>query len=270
MTAWHLTRQQLDDYADGRLDHAMAMSAEAHILDCPRCRAGVPADPAWIRAGWAELRDVVDRPRASLLERLLTRIGVHEAAARLLVATPMLYRAWLLAMVVVLGMALATAYNVNGGTLMFFSLAPVLPLVGVALAYGRWVDPAHEFTSVTPMAGQRLLFLRSLAVLVPAFALCLVTALLLPGHGPGWAPVAWLLPALSLVTGSLLLSRWVPLIMATGLTGTVWTGALVSTVLHHESRFAAAYLFTPPAQALYAVLLAALGTACIAARARRA
>ncbi|MFC4564773.1 zf-HC2 domain-containing protein [Nocardiopsis mangrovi] len=253
---WHLTSRQLTDYSTGNADDAIAMSAEAHLMHCAICRAALPGDDDWLESSWADLRDIVDRPRRGLLERLLTAVGINEATARLLVATPALYRAWLVAMVAVLGCAVATAYTVHGGSLLFYFLAPVLPLGGVALAYGRTVDPAHEFTGVTPMAGQRLLFVRALAVLVPALVLCTVAALLLPGKGPAeWGPVAWLLPALTLVAGSLALSRWLNLGVSSAMIGGGWLAALaISTA---ERQAAPAHFFAPEAQAAWAVALTA-------------
>ncbi|MFC3997777.1 zf-HC2 domain-containing protein [Nocardiopsis sediminis] len=267
---WHLTSRQLTDYSTGRADDAIAMSVEAHLMHCATCRANLPGDDDWLQSSWADLRDVVDRPRRGLLERLLTALGINEGTARLLVATPTLYRAWLVAMVAVLGCALVTAYTMNGGSLLFYFLAPVLPLGGVALAYGRTVDPAHEFTGVTPMAGQRLLFVRALAVLVPALALCTVAALLLPGRGPEWGPVAWLLPALTLVAGSLALTRWLNLGVSSAMIAGGWLVALaVSTV---ERRAVPAHFFAPEAQGAWAVALAATLTLylIVIVRAKRA
>lgn len=250
---WHLPARQLADYATGQLDHAAAMSVEAHLLNCRACRDRMPADEGWLAAQWADLRDTVDQPRPGLVERVLTAAGVNEATAHLLVATPMLYRAWLLGMVAVLGCALGAAYVLRDGSLLFLGLAPVLPLVGVALAYGRSVDPVYEVTSVTPMAGHRLLLLRAVAVLVPAIALCSAAAIGLPG-GPGWSAAGWLLPALALATGSLTLMRWWPPLVSTGLLGGCWL-ALLGLVAASGPRGAAYELFTPAAQGAYAALL---------------
>ncbi|ASU84474.1 hypothetical protein CDO52_18190 [Nocardiopsis gilva YIM 90087] len=265
---WHLTSRQLTDYATGRADIAMAMSAEAHLMHCATCRQALPTDEEWLETSWAQLRDIVDRPRRGLLERALEASGLKESTARLLVATPTLYRAWLIAMVVVLGTALIAAHTVPRGSLMFYFLAPVLPLVGVALAYGRGVDPAHEFTSVTPMAGQRLLFLRAMAVLVPALTLCTGAALLLPGvGGPDWAPVAWLLPALTLVAASLMLSRWVNLTLASALLAGGWLAALALTATAKHLK--PEQLFAAHAQVLWAAAFVLIVGAVVALKARR-
>lgn len=253
---WHLTPRQLHDYARGRADEVAAMSAEAHIMSCSHCRSALPADEAWLQASWADLRDIVDRPRRGPLERLLSAVGVAEDKARLLAATPRLYRAWLIATVVVLGCALFAAHTLRGGALLFLYLAPVLPLAGVALAYGRGVDPAHSFTSTTPMGGQRLLFLRALAVLVPAVALCAAAALLLPSFGPAWAPAAWLLPSLTLVAASLAFTRWMPLGVSSALLAGTWLTALGAA--EAVRAWNTVHLFGPTAQLCWALALAAL------------
>ncbi|WP_017623588.1 hypothetical protein [Nocardiopsis chromatogenes] len=253
---WHLTPRQLEAYARGSADDVAVMSAEAHLVHCPACRSALPADEAWLAASWTDLRDLVDRPRRGPLERLLSAVGVSEDKARLLAATPRLYRAWLAATVAVLVCALFAAHTVRGGALLFLYLAPVLPLAGVALAYGRRVDPAHAFTSTTPMGGQRLLFLRSLAVLVPAVALCAGAALLLPSFGPAWAPASWLLPSLTLVAASLALTRWIPLSASSALLAGGWMAALAGAEL--VRTWNTVHLFGPPAQLFWAVALAAL------------
>lgn len=152
-TSWHLTHDQLHQYANHTADGVTAMSAEAHLTRCARCRSLLPADEAWLDRSWSDLRDVVDQPRRGPVERLLTAIGLRESTAKLLAATPQLYRAWLTATVLVLVMALTVAHELPRGSLLFAFTAPVVPLIGVALAYGRGVDPAHSLASVTPWPG---------------------------------------------------------------------------------------------------------------------
>ncbi|NYH50578.1 MULTISPECIES: hypothetical protein [Nocardiopsis] len=253
---WHLTPAQAHEYAHHRSDDVTAMSVEAHITRCAPCRDLLPADEAWLARSWADLRDVVDRPRRGPVEALLSSLGVGEGTAKLLAATPGLYRAWLLATVVVLAAALLAAHHLPLGSLMFGFTAPVVPLVGVALAYGRGVDPAHTLTSVTPLAGQRLLFLRTCAVLVPALALCTAASLMLPSSHAPWASAFWLLPALTLVAGSLVLSRWLHMGAASAVMGLLWLLALGALVTSSDAT--PLQLLAPQAQVWWAGALATL------------
>jgi hypothetical protein len=253
---WHLTPAQAHEYAHHRSDDVTAMSVEAHITRCAPCRDLLPADEAWLARSWADLRDVVDRPRRGPVEALLSSLGVGEGTAKLLAATPGLYRAWLLATVVVLAASRAAAHHLPLGSLMFSFTAPVVPLVGVALAYGRGVDPAHTLTSVTPLAGQRLLFLRTCAVLVPALALCTAASLMLPSSHAPWASAFWLLPALTLVAGSLVLSRWLHMGAASAVMGLLWLLALGALVTSSDAT--PLQLLAPQAQVWWAGALATL------------
>jgi hypothetical protein len=264
--SWHLTPAQIDEYVSSTVDDVTAMSVEAHLMHCTPCRSLVPADDAWLADSWADLRDIVDRPRVGPMERGLSALGLRDSTAKLLAATPQLYRAWLVATVVVLAAALLSAHNLPRGSLLFTFTAPVVPLVGVALAYGRGVDPAHTLTSVTPMAGQRLLFLRSCAVLVPALLLCTLAAVLMPSPATVWTAGFWLLPSLTLVAGSLVLSRWLHLGTSSAVVGGLWlAGLLLLTVTDHTSVLR---LFVPDAQLWWAAALILLfGTLLLRVRA---
>lgn len=263
--SWHLTPAQAHEYATHRSDDVTAMSVEAHIMHCAPCRDLLPGDEAWLADSWAGLRDIVDRPRRGPVETLLSSLGLREGTAKLLAATPSLYRAWLLASVVVLVAALFAAHHLPRGSLVFTFTAPIVPLVGVALAYGRGVDPAHALTSVTPMAGQRLLFLRTCAVLVPSLTLCAAAALMLPSASTPWTAAFWLLPSLTLVAGSLVLSHWVHLSAASAAVGLAWVAAMAAMVVSEHAT--PLHLLAPQAQVWWAAALAALlGTIALRVR----
>ncbi|MFD3687696.1 zf-HC2 domain-containing protein [Nocardiopsis sp. NPDC058631] len=263
--SWHLTPAQAHEYATHRADDVTAMSVEAHIMHCAPCRNLLPGDEDWLADSWAGLRDVVDRPRRGAVETLLASLGLREGTAKLLAATPSLYRAWLLASVVVLIAALFAAHHLPRGSLVFTFTAPIVPLVGVALAYGRGVDPAHTLTSVTPMAGQRLLFLRTCAVLVPSLTLCASAALMLPSASTPWTAAFWLLPSLTLVAGSLVLSHWVHLSAASAVIGLAWLFTLGAMVVSEHAT--PLQLLAPQAQAWWATALGVLvGTILVRVR----
>jgi hypothetical protein len=258
-TTWHVPEQQLDDYRRGRLDPARVMSVEAHLNGCARCRAALPADDAWLSEQWQQLVSEVARPRLTLIERLLRRCGLPDHLARLLAATPTLSRAWLTAVTAVLGFALLFAYASHNAVseparlLPFLLVAPVLPLAGIAFAYGPRVDPAYEMLAATPIAGARLLLVRATAVLVAALVPAGLATPLLPG--PPLLGAAWLLPALALAAGSLALATRLPALLATGGLAALWVASVTLVGALTGERLLA---FNAAAQLVYAGAAAVL------------
>lgn len=263
MTTWHIDDDLLTGYLDGSLGVARLMSVEAHLMECARCRATIPADEAWLATSWERVEDLVDRPRLSLVERLLGRV-VPPHLARLLLATTSLSRAWLVAVVLVLAFAVGAAQLSDRDLpllLMFLVVAPVLPLAGVALAYGPVVDPAHELLAATPTAGPRLLLVRSSAVLVVATLLTGLATPFLPG--PLGLSAAWLLPALMLTVAALAAGTRVPVPAAAIGLGSLW---LLATLV---GRVVDPFLiFQRPAQITYAAVAVVLAVVLYARRSR--
>lgn len=263
---WHIHPDTLIEYANGSLDPVRVMAVEAHVSVCPACRLALPADDQWLTRSWSDVLDVVDAPRRGALERLSHRIGLSEHRARLLMAAPALRLAWLSATAAVLSFAVLAAYVVDGtdsrALLAFLIVAPVLPVLTVAAAYGPRVDPLHEIAATTPTAGPVLVLWRTTAVLASSMGMGILTALLLPA--PGWLAAAWLLPALSLCLGGLALATAMSLQVAAGLLGTGWLTVVTVVALADDPRLAGAVvterLFGPYAQIVYltAVLLAAV------------
>jgi hypothetical protein len=79
-------------------------------------------------------------------------------------------------------------------TLLF---APVAPVAGVAAAWARGLDPAHELVAATPRAGLQLVLRRTIAVLVVVIPLM--------GVATWTSPVRWLLPCLACTVATLAL-----------------------------------------------------------------
>lgn len=229
-TAWHADTATLSRYARDDLAPAAAASVEAHLLACARCRAGVAAAvPApRLDAIWAAVAEVVDSPRLTLTEHLLVRLGVRDHTARLLAATPSLTTAWLLSVAGALVFALLAAQSGPRGVLVFLALAPVLPVAGVAVAYGRDTDPTYDVALAAPYSAFRLVLLRTAAVLLTTMALVGPAALLLPA-APDVAG-AWLLPALALTGTTLALSVRVPAPAAAGAVVALWLGSVFAAV----------------------------------------
>jgi hypothetical protein len=148
-------------------------------------------------------------PRTSRSERALQRIGVPERSARLMAATPAWRWSWFAAIAAVLVFAAGAAgeWQGNDQLAILLAIAPLVPVVAVALSYSPGVDQSREVLLVAPLSGLRLLLLRTTAVLALAIAVSLIAALAAPTGG--WLRLAWLLPSLATTSMTLLLgSRW--------------------------------------------------------------
>ncbi|MBP7889532.1 MAG: hypothetical protein KAY11_13335 [Ilumatobacteraceae bacterium] len=149
----------------------------------------------------------INAPPRSRFERALLALRVPEPSARLVAATPVLRWSWFAAVGVVLLFAAsagAEQWQPGDQLAVFLALAPLVPVVGVALAYGPLADRAHEVAVAAPLSGVRLLLLRTLTVLVAASVMSFLTVLAAPTHG--WLRIAWLLPALATTSTALALS----------------------------------------------------------------
>lgn len=264
---WHADPEVLDRYAAGRLQDARAFSVESHLLTCPACRARIAdhVDPGPLERVWEAVVDRIEAPTPGPVERLLVRLGVREHLARLLAATPSLRLSWLAAVAAVLGFAVIAARSgpETWRAWSFLVLAPLVPVAGVAAAYGPGLDPAYEVGVAAPLRGFRLLLLRSVAVLATSLPLTALVALALPGLD--WTAGAWLLPALGLTLTTLAASTMVGHLLAAGAVTWSWL-ALVATVARlAEGR---PVLFGPEGQAGF-LALAALAVAVLAARHHR-
>ncbi|GAA3556937.1 hypothetical protein GCM10022419_041890 [Nonomuraea rosea] len=249
MTGWHISDDLRERYLTGTLESALAMSVDAHLGGCAGCRAAIPYEPDWLESSWERLESRLIVPRPGPVERLLRHGGVPGHLARLLTATPTMSRAWPAAVVAALAFAVLAARQGPDLVPVFLIMAPVLPLTGIALAYGPRVDPAHELMSATPMAGPPLLLARAAAVLAVATVLAALGSPLLPA--PPGLSAAWLLPSLAVTSGCLALSNRLPVPIAALAVGGLWL-AIVGT-----GRFSGGWLaaFGPPAQLGYAVVV---------------
>lgn len=195
---WHLDLESVGRYAAGTVTPAVASSVEQHLIVCPACRTMVAAavDQPRLDRVWTEVIDRVTAPRVGVLERFLHRLGVTDETARLIALTPSLRAGWLTAVASLLGIALLVAHTGEHGVAMFFALAPLLPMLGVAVAFAPAADRMYDMVSAAPYDNFRLLLIRSVAVVGTTVVLVLTAGLLLPGAQ--WLAVGWLLPALAL------------------------------------------------------------------------
>jgi hypothetical protein len=230
---WHADPALLRRYAQGEVNDARASSVETHLLACEVCRvklsAIVPVAP--IDRIWLEVVDSLDAPRRGSVERFLSWVGIPDHVARLLAATPSLRLSWFAAVGLALGFAVFAARVVGDAgpfrpdeLLPFLVVAPLVPLAGVAAAYGPGIDPTYEVGIAAPMRTDRLLLIRTIAVVGTSVVLASVAALGLPGTG--WT-AAWLLPSLALCAASLTLSISITPGWAFGTMAVLWIAGVV-------------------------------------------
>lgn len=259
MTTWHADAAMLRGYQDGALGAAHTASVEAHLSACAACRTALAtiADRPRLDRSWAAITDRLDERSVSSVERVLTRIGVRDHRARLVVMTPALRGASLASLAIVLALA-SMATVADGGErdnvfYAFLVLAPLLPLAGVAAAFGSIGDPGRELTASTPTPAFELLLVRSLAIVTVTTVVSAAAALPFPA---GWDAAAWLLPALGLTAATLALSTWMAAHRAAVGLGMAWLGAAAVSWRANRvdpdvlERFVA---LRPAGQALFAV-----------------
>lgn len=235
MNTWHLERDLADRYSDGRVSPVLAASVEQHLLACADCRSLIRADQTRLDSVWADVLETVEAPRVSLVEKGLRALGVSDATSRLVAATPSLRGAWLTGVGVLLVAAFLVARLSEHGTLVFVALAPVLPVLGVALAFGPQTDPTLEIAAASPYSLVRLLAARTAFVvgttLLPAAALTFFVP------GPDWLTIGWLLPSLAMCSAVLATAQRIePHVSALGLSAawiglTAWSAARDSALL---------------------------------------
>jgi hypothetical protein len=214
--SWHADIDSLDAYLSDRISEARAASVEAHLFACDACRAALarragrePSTASRHESSWNRIVEQADRPRLTVLERLLVWCRVPPAAARLVAAAPALRQAWVLAGTALMAVAVIVAHIGPGavGTVIFVITAPVVPLIGVGLSYGSRCEPAGEVAVVAPYRSFRLVLLRTLVVLGSSLPAAAILALALPSHPA--AAVLWFIPALALCSLTLAASTYV-------------------------------------------------------------
>lgn len=269
MTSWHVDEMALRRWIDGTDSLPQSASVEQHLLGCPECRdrvvasmAALPATrPVDLEVAWSRVRDAIELPRPSVGERVLRRLGLPAADARLVVAAPAFRGAWVGGvLLVLLFLATANTYGHASGLWLFLVLAPLLPCGAVAFSYDPRFEPALEQEVATPYSVVRLVLLRTLAVLAIVLPVAVVLGTLM--HGP--TPYLWLLPAIGFVAGVLALSTWVPPMTAVAAIGVVWALVVGAATVYGSSVDVVNFPFSP----IY-VGLAVVSCAVVAVRGRQ-
>jgi hypothetical protein len=285
MSTHHVLPRDLRAWVLGEADGLVSLSVEQHVVSCAECQGAVarvldtPPLPYAVEAGepsplasrggsvpdleavWASVRDEVELPRVSRLERLLVRLGLPPGDAMLVAVAPALRGSWICAVSLAVAFAVGGAMAARTGNVtVFLTVAPLVPVLAVATAFGPEAGAALEQESATPYPLARLVLLRTAAVLLAALPVVLVGQLVFP-EAAAWV---WLLPALGFTATGLGLSSWFgPWRPATAIT-LLW---VVTTAV--ASRLDSIWtLFAPRYVVLYLLLLL-IGPPVLVLRARR-
>jgi Putative zinc-finger len=242
----HAGEDLLAGYAAGTVDGAATWSVEAHLAGCGRCRSALSAqvDAERLARNRSVLLVRTALPGGGRARRLLCRCGLPDHLLRLLAATPSLRGSWLLSVIGVLAVVAGEAAAVRYGWVPaggpgrlagyrapevlapFFLVAPLLVLAGVAAAYLPMFDPTYRLAVAAPFSGFTLLLVRAVAALGAALVLVVGAAFLLPG--PGWLPVALLLPSLALCAFALAAATVTDPRVAAATAGVLWAAPVLA------------------------------------------
>lgn len=266
MTTWHAPPDVLTRFARAAetLDEVTASSVEQHLVACAECRATVAGAvaPLALQGTWAEVADAIDRPRATVVERLLARLGLADDVARVVGATPGVQVAWLAATVLLAGATVAISRG-HGTEAPFLAVAPLLPLGAVLLTFLPTEEPGGEAATATPRYGAGVLLWRALAALVPSFLVLGLAAVALPDLLDG---ARWLLPGLALALGALALATYVRPVVGIAALAAAWVVGLtaVRALEGRQVPLATTFVFSPEGQLLAAALATlAAGLLCL-------
>jgi hypothetical protein len=261
---WHADAITIDRYTNATIDDASAFSLEAHLMVCAQCRQALGAavgDAPRMEHIWADVVDQVDRPRATLAERALARIGVPAHLARLFVVAMRPPASAILAGAVLLGLPILSARGLSRDVLPFLVVVPIVTVWWIALQSALDHDPVDDIGLASPTGGFRLVMIRAIAAMLAPMALAGVAALLLPAGGR--LAAAWVLPSFAL--GALTLAVWTVVgssRAAAAIVSAAWLASVATIDRIAAGRYAA---FGQGAQVVL-VVVAVASMVCLIAR----
>lgn len=254
MSTWHVDAATLGAWVEGTSGPLASASVEQHLVRCEQCRAAVAglAPIEDVPGAWDDVLAEVASGRTGLVERSLTRLGLQAGDAVVVGAAPVLRIAWAAGLAAVLGFILvASMAGHDSGLALFLALAPLVPVAGVAAAYGPSVDPSYELALAAPYRMIRLVLLRSAAVVLTAVPLTVAAGILLPLDGA--AAVAWVLPSLAFTLVVLGAGSWVDPWAAAVTVGAGWVATVAVSARYGDVLAVVA----PTALVGYVVLIVA-------------
>jgi hypothetical protein len=258
---WHVPDALLGDYVSGSLDALRSASLEHHVERCDDCRRRVRllVDDRLHEQAWAGVRARIEPPELSLVVRAARYLGVDEPTAILLSAAASLRLASLSAAFVALAFAVGAALIGGDSIWPFLLVAPLIPALGVAAAFGGPEEPTELLTVTAPYGRSRLVVVRTLAVVVATVPVACALGLLLPG--PAWIAVAWLGPALAVLSLVLAIGGVAGMRTAVPLVALGWS----ATILYGERALVSpTWAIEASQQAVYATaIIVAVGAIAI-------
>ena len=273
--AWHVPDRDVDRYVAGTVDPISATSIESHVVACSVCqrRVGEHVHPvardAEPDATWLAIADAIDRPTATRI-RLLGPLERRHPMSAVAFGSPALRWSGALALAVVLlvPLVLHGAGLAGPALTLFFVLAPLLPLAGIAACYSTAIEPVGELAFATPARTVRLLAWRGSAVLAISLPVGVLAAV--PFAVPAGLLLGWVLPALALCALTLAAATWRdPVPVAVGLAGTWAALVLVVTAAGERSAAAITNDLAAWAPAIQIVSLVAIAAGVAVAISRR-
>ncbi|ONI83807.1 hypothetical protein ALI22I_35775 [Saccharothrix sp. ALI-22-I] len=206
----HASAELIARYAAGDdLPGDRLWAVESHLETCELCRLRLadvapPQVTALTAAVWAELEP--------------TGAPVRRRRRFAQWATPS-FLPWLAmtAFVVLAALFVDGVLPVDALSSAVLLIAPIVPVLGVAAAWSRAMDPAYELVVSTPRAGLQLVLRRTFAVLV-----VVLPVLLLGGWVVGASPAYWLLPCLGVTSVTLALGGVIGVRRAAVATAASW------------------------------------------------
>lgn len=264
----HIPGPWIDAYAAGEQGPAdLWWAVEAHLETCATCRERLadavtrrsPKTAALVeRVGTTLAAQVAASPRPAPMRR--PRVAGTARAVRRWLAPGMAARLTTTLLVLVAAVTLDLTDAATSGRFpsIVLLVAPVAPLVGVAAAWSRRLDPAHEIVVASSRAGLELVLRRALVALGVA-----VPALIVAGWIVGAAPVRWLLPCVAFVLAALALGAFVGLRRAAAGLALTWVVVVVAPSLLSAETPAA---LEPGAAAGWAVAIVAVAALLVVNR----